>query len=193
MNWLAHLQLADLAGADLAASLLPDLVNVTTLSNLSDQQKIAIQLHQAIDRFTDAHPVVKRSKTLISPPYRRFAGILVDMFYDYCLSQVWAQYHPTPLDHFIAQSYTALLQNLSSTPEKAHRPLRYLVEQNWLGEYQTLQGIERSLQRVSQRFKRPTHLSPALIDLREQENTFIQEFQIFYPDLLTHSKQSLKH
>ncbi|WP_020397152.1 hypothetical protein [Thiolinea disciformis] len=42
MNWLAHLQLADLVGADLAASLLPDLVNVTTLSHLSDQQKIAI-------------------------------------------------------------------------------------------------------------------------------------------------------
>lgn len=117
----------------------------------------------------------------------------MDIFYDYCLSQTREHYHLIPLDQFIAQSYTTLLQTLSSTPEKAHRPLRYLVEQNWLGEYQTLPNIEHSLQSVSQRFKRPTHLSPALIDLREQEDKFIQDFQLFHPELITHSKQSLKY
>ncbi|HEX7953720.1 MAG TPA: hypothetical protein VF523_11700, partial [Burkholderiales bacterium] len=49
----------------------------------------AIVMHRKIDSYTDAHPLVLASKARISPARRRYAGIMVDMFYDHFLAKYW--------------------------------------------------------------------------------------------------------
>lgn len=184
MNWLAHLHLAALVACDPAASLLPDLINVCTFDNFSNEQKRAIALHQAIDRFTDQHLTVLKSKRLITEPFTRFSGVLVDIFYDYCLCQSWQDYSQQTLPAFIYRTHLQIHQTIPQQPHQAQSILKRLIEQNWLSSYSNYAGIELSLARISQRIKRPTNLAPAIEQLRQLETYFMQDFQSFYPELI---------
>lgn len=183
MNWLAHLHLASLVKADFAASLLPDIINVRHLDAFDIKQQYAIKLHQAIDRFTDAHPTVKASKRLFNPTYTRFAGVLTDIVYDYCLSQSWSQHSVQALASFIAKVHSELHAQLPHLPYKSQVVLHHLIQQNWLSSYQTHVGLAQTFGRISTRLRQPTDLVPALIFLQEHEEQFKQDFQSFYPQL----------
>lgn len=188
MNWLAHVYLASLVGCEPAASLLPDLMNVRTFDHFTPTQARAIALHQAIDCFTDMHQSVLHSKRLITAPYVRFSGVLVDIFYDYCLCQAWATYSQQPLNQFIAEVHQQIQNTIPDQPEATRLIFQRLIEQNWLGSYSTQAGIELSLARISQRIKRPTDLAPAVEQLRAFEAIFNEDFQRFYPELCAYVK-----
>lgn len=183
MNWLAHLHLASLVACEPAASLLPDLMNVRTFDAFNAMQNRAITLHQAIDRFTDVHDTVRHSKGLITAPYVRFSGVLVDIFYDYCLSKNWYRYSEQTLHDFITQTHQQIEQAIPQQPPATQLIFQHLIAQNWLGSYQTHAGIELSLARISQRIRRPTDLAPAVEQLREFEVQLLEDFQVFYPEL----------
>ena len=103
-------------------------------------------MHQKIDGFTDTHPVVARSKRRMPPPYRRYAGVLVDVFYDHFLAAGWEQYSPeTSLDRFTQRTYGVLTENQNGLPPRLRRVVPFMVEQDWLGRYQTIEGVDRTL------------------------------------------------
>ena len=185
MNWLAHLHLASLVQADPAGSLLPDLINTRHLHLFTPEQQYAISLHQAIDRFTDQHPQVKLSKQRITPPFQRFAGVLIDIFYDYCLSQSWEFYATSSLNEFIQATHMQLAQT-KDLPAPVPNIIQHLIEQHWLASYQTVAGIELSLERISRRFKRPIQLAGAADNLKQIEIELLQDFNQFYPELILH-------
>ncbi|WP_026220994.1 ACP phosphodiesterase [Thiofilum flexile] len=191
MNWLAHLHLASMVQADPASSLLPDIINTRHLHLFTPTQQYAIQVHQTIDRFTDQHPQVKQSKQRITPPFQRFAGVLIDIFYDYCLCQSWELYDTERLSTFTNQTY-AQLAHSNALPPPAPAIIELLITQDWLGSYQTVEGIELSLKRISRRFKRPIDLAPAINNLKLIEKELMQDFNQFYPELITHVQLSAK-
>src|SRR5690606_41992882 len=51
-----------------------------------------IRLHQQVDRFTDSHDRFAISRRRFPAPYRRYAGVAVDMFYDHVLAQRWEDF-----------------------------------------------------------------------------------------------------
>ena len=51
-----------------------------------------ILLHRKIDTFTDAHPIFRQSKHRLVPTYNHYAGVLVDIYYDYFLAKHWKEY-----------------------------------------------------------------------------------------------------
>lgn len=188
MNWLAHIHLAQLAGCELAPSLLPDLMNVRNLESVTLSQARAIAIHQAIDRFTDQHALVLHSKGLISVPYTRFAGVLVDIFYDYCLCQHWQHHSKQALAEFLKAAHQAIQTAIPEQPLVTQPIFERLLEQQWLASYSSHAGIALSLARISQRIKRPTDLAPAVEQLIEHEARFQADFAVFYPELCAHVK-----
>jgi len=80
MNWLAHLFLSEKTPDSLMGNLLPDFLRNAELQALPREFDRGIRLHRIVDAFTDSHPVVLQSRRRLSPPYRRYAGIVVDMF-----------------------------------------------------------------------------------------------------------------
>lgn len=78
MNYLAHLYLVDDDPESLVGSLMGDFVKGGVNPARPPTIRHAILQHRRIDSFTDAHPLVKRSKQCIHPEFRRYAGILVD-------------------------------------------------------------------------------------------------------------------
>jgi len=58
-----------------------------------------------------------------SHPRRRFAAILVDVFYDHFLACHWTRYADLPLEDFTQQVYATLLPDIASYPERLQRIL----------------------------------------------------------------------
>ena len=55
-----------------------------------------IDLHRAIDVFTDSHDEVLAARELLPAPFRRYAGILLDMWFDHCLARDFDAGLPVP-------------------------------------------------------------------------------------------------
>src|SRR5258708_9145485 len=85
-----------------------------------------IELHRAIDEFTDHHPVVKLSKNRLRPKYRHYSGVIVDIFYDHFLAANWNTYSEEPLDRYAARVYQIVLEHKTILPERLHQILPYI-------------------------------------------------------------------
>ena len=103
MNYLAHLHLGGQRPEELLGSLYGDFVKGRLQGQYSPAIESAIQLHRSIDVFTDAHPLVDQSLSRFTQTRRRYAGIVLDVFFDHCLARDWARYADQPLERFIGQ------------------------------------------------------------------------------------------
>ncbi|MBB5037152.1 acyl carrier protein phosphodiesterase [Prosthecobacter dejongeii] len=186
MNWLAHLFLSEPCPAFRIGNVLPDLVKQAQLVSLPEAYQRGIRQHRRIDAFTDTHPVVRRSILRLGPEYRRYGGILTDMFYDHFLSLSWASFSPQPLPLFTAEVYASFDDHREMIPAEAHPPLDGMKDENWLGNYGEMEGLADTLRRIGLRFRRPVNLAAAM-KVFQQEYAGIQEdFHEFFPALTRH-------
>src|SRR5690349_14540980 len=92
MNWLAHLRLAPREPLLRLGNLAGDFVRGVYVSALHGGLQRGIAMHRAIDRFVDAHHAVRTAKERLQPPFRRFAGVLVDVWFDHFLARGWQRF-----------------------------------------------------------------------------------------------------
>ena len=190
MNFLTHLFLASPDADWMLGSLVADFVRSRDGTGFPDTIRAGIRLHQRIDSFTDAHLVVAASKRRLHPPYRRFAGILLDMFYDHYLAARWAQYSPsTTLEVFTQQVLRFLEQRQSILPDRLKLISSRMIEEDWLVSYRTIEGIDRSLKRLSRRLRRENPVGEGIVLLRTRYDELESDFESFFPDLVEFTQQ----
>jgi acyl carrier protein phosphodiesterase len=182
MNFLAHLHLGGPAPEQLLGSLYGDFVKGPLEGRFAPRLEAAIRLHRAIDAYTDSHPRVLAALSRFSPERRRYAGIILDVFFDHCLAQRWQAYHPEPLGHFTGQVY-AVLRRTPDLPGRLATIAPLMIADDWLGSYQHFEVIGRVLQGISRRLSRPEGLQGAMPELRELYTVLMEDFQGFYPEL----------
>ena len=191
MNWLAHLLLAESNPEARLGNLLGDLVKGKERDALNSKLQRGLKCHQAIDIFTDKHPVVKHSKQKINSEYRRFAGILIDVFYDYILANNWEAYSDVSLAEFTTTVYSSWSNHLNSLPIYPQGVIYRLIAEDWLGSYVSLVGIESTLARISWRLNRRNNnrqydLTRAIDELTNNYEELERDFQLFFPQLQSH-------
>jgi len=191
MNWLAHLHLSEPTQEFRLGSLLPDLAPKPELALMPALFQPGINHHRKVDLFTDTHPVFRRSIARIEPPYRRFGGVLVDIFYDHYLASHWSTYSASPLADFIAEAYQGFEKQWHLVSETTRHRLQQMQAEDWLSSYQNVAGIAKTLERISHRLSRPTVLDSAVIVLEKHYDAFYEDFDAFYPELQIHA--SSKH
>jgi acyl carrier protein phosphodiesterase len=189
MNFLAHLYFADDTADSRMGSLLGDFVKGKPDPAFSQETLHGILLHRAIDEFTDRHPIVRSSKALISPPRRRFAGIIVDICYDHCLCHHWSQYSDTSLAAFTQHTYASLESYTGFLPDPANRVIQRFIDEDWLQSYQSIEGISSVLNRVSKRLRRTNSLYGSVDELTQHYQTLNDQFLGFFPELIQFVKQ----
>ncbi|MEH6566168.1 MAG: ACP phosphodiesterase [Halopseudomonas sp.] len=184
MNFLAHLLMGSQSPQQALGSLLGDFVKgpVQQIA-LPEEVRGGIWLHRRIDVFTDSHPLVLQSKARISPARRRFAGIMVDMFYDHLLARHWEQFADLPLAEFSQQSYRYLLQHPELIPANAWPVIRHMSENDWLGSYAQLPHLHRALDNMARRLRRDNSLPGAVTELEADYLSFEADFLGFMPDV----------
>ena len=100
MNYLAHLFLSEDIPEGRIGNFLGDFVKTSPLDQYPLLMRRGIALHHKIDLYTDTHSVVHTSIKRITPDRRRYAGVLIDVFYDHFLAVHWSQYSAIPLHDF---------------------------------------------------------------------------------------------
>jgi acyl carrier protein phosphodiesterase len=192
MNYLAHLYLAEEHSESLLGNLLGDFVKGAVGAGYSEEVRKGIELHRKVDRYTDSHSLVRASIQLISPHRRRFAGVMVDIFYDHLLAKNWQRYSPIPLAEFSQNIYQILRVNQPLLPARLQHMLPYIIEEDWLTSYRDLSAIDRALNRIAnrirKRFGRDNSLLNSIEELQANYQQLDSHFHTFFPDLIDYVK-----
>jgi len=183
MNWLAHLHLPEPTPACRLGSILPDFVSITALTGLPPEFQRGIQRHRQIDAYTDAHPIFRRSIQRLGPPFRRFGGILIDIYYDHFLARDWATFADTKLPDFAAEFYASFDTHWTDIPADARPRLQAMRAHNLLCSYREMDGISKVLTCIGGRLRRPFDLAASISILERDYDTFRTDFHEFFPQL----------
>lgn len=182
MNYLAHLYLSPPHEDAWLGSLLGDFVKGAIGERYAPPVAAAIRLHRRIDSFTDAHAAVQRSKSRISRARRRYAGIMIDMFYDHFLARSWEEFHDEPLAAFSARVYALLERRRAELPETMQFVAQRMAARDWLGAYASAATIHGALDRISGRLRRANRLAGAGEELLADYAGFESDFRAFLPE-----------
>jgi len=158
LNFLAHLHLS------------PNLPEVRVFNFTADgfkgrawrerstaAQRLGVDLHRHIDEFADAHELSKRAKQLLHPHVGKYAGVALDLLGDYFLHKHWSWAQAQmgrddrTADHFIGQCLDEISGNQDLLKGRASRMAPFLLRENWLMSYETLDGLRAAAAGISHR------------------------------------------
>lgn len=189
MNYLAHLHLGGQRPGQLLGSLYGDFVKGRLQGQFDPEVEAAIALHRRIDVFTDRHPLVDIALGRFTETRRRYAGIVLDVFFDHCLARDWPLYADRPLEQFTADVYQVLSRE-QQLPERLAKIAPHMVANDWLGSYREFEVLEQVLRGISRRLTRPEELAGAMAELRRLYEPLSEDFNLFYPQLQDFAVQS---
>ena len=183
MNFLAHLWLAGPDEGARLGAVAGDFVKGALPGDLPPDIAAGVALHRAIDAFADAHPAFQASRARVGGAHRRFAGVMVDMFYDHFLAAQWARWHPDePLAGFAARQYALLAAHRHRLPARALPVLARMAEHDWLTAYREVDTIVFALDRIAGRLTRPEPFLGCGEALRTDYAGFAADAQHFLAD-----------
>jgi acyl carrier protein phosphodiesterase len=110
-----------------------------------------IMLHRAIDTFTDTHEATREAKEIFRPAYRLYSGAFVDVLYDHFLAADHTEFTENSLSDFSQQVYSILDNQAHWMPEYFARMFPSMKQHNWLLNYRSRSGIQKSLGGVVRR------------------------------------------
>ena len=180
MNFLAHALLAGDEPALIVGGVVGDWVKGLLPAGLPADLVRGVALHRAIDSHAETHPAFCRSRNRVSPARRRYAGILVDIFYDHLLARDWP--HAEPLAETCQGIYAHLADWREQLPEHARPAMALMAREDWLGSYAGLDGIADVLWRMSQRARRPNPLAGGEVEFIADAAGFAEDFAEWYVD-----------
>jgi acyl carrier protein phosphodiesterase len=191
LNFLAHIYLSNNIPNIIIGNFIADHIPGNHFTHFHPEIQKGILLHREIDTFTDAHSIVRKSKRRLHPRYRHYKGVIIDIFYDHYLAKNWANYSDVPLADFAQSFYDLLEDNFEILPDKTKHLLPYLIEYNWLYNYQYIEGIQKVLNGMNNRTKQKSQMNLAVEDLRNLHSEFEEDFTVFFEDLRNFSNQKL--
>ncbi|WP_138991835.1 ACP phosphodiesterase [Larkinella sp. C7] len=189
MNILAH---AYLSGDDeglLIGNFIADFIKGNPghpRHGLSTAVQRGIWLHRQIDQFTDQHPLVEEMRILVRPRCHKYAGAAIDVFLDHFLAVHFTAISGRSLTEFVPAFYQFLKNHRTQLPDAAWRMAGYMMQHDWLTNYQFLEGIDRSLKGMARRTAFPSNLDTAIEDLNDNYDSFEEHFHRFFPELQQH-------
>jgi acyl carrier protein phosphodiesterase len=184
VNFLAHTYLSGGNEEIIVGNFMGDYVKGKNYLLFPEQVKKGILIHRDIDSFTDMHEVTRRSKQRLSSRYHKYAGIIIDIFYDHFLASLWSSYSTLPLNEFVSRTYDLLKRNYKVLPDSIKRWFPTFLENNWMMAYTTVEGIELVLERMSANTSLPDHSAFAVEVLRNQYSIFMEDFLEFFPTII---------
>lgn len=184
MNHLAHALIAVRCGGSIVGNLLGDFVKGRPEDRWSGEVLDGIRLHRRVDALTDAHPATARSLRRFRPEFRRWGGVLADIFYDHLLARGWDELGEGTLRAFSDRVLAELEAARPELPERMLLFVDYMHASDLLVSYAEVEGVDRALQGVSRRVRRANPLGRGVEELEREESGFESDFRELFPDLL---------
>jgi acyl carrier protein phosphodiesterase len=192
MNFLAHTYLSGCKEEIIVGNFMGDYVKGRNYVHLPELVRKGILIHRDIDTYTDAHPITRRSRLRLVERYHKYAGVIVDIFYDHFLASKWGDYCGIPLEEYVDRTYDLLKRNYKSLPQGIKVWFPTFLENNWMLAYKTVDGIELVLDRMSANTSLPDHTDFAIERMRDRYEEFEQDFQEFFPGIIDFIEEKYK-
>lgn len=184
MNFLAHIYLSGNSDEISIGNFIGDYVKGRDYNHYPDLIRKGILLHRSIDDFTDHHPVVRRSKSFLYEKYRRYSGVIVDVFYDHFLTVEWDNFSQQPLLDYVSHFYKNLLVHRVFLPQAIKNFLPSCMVESWIETYGTLDGIKKVFRKMSRRTSLPKNSWQSVRELKRNYSAFREDFVEFFPLLI---------
>lgn len=181
MNYLAHAYLSFNQPAIVVGNLISDYVKGKKQFDYPDDIRRGIVLHRSIDTFTDEHPVTKRAKDIFRPYYRLYSGAFIDVVFDHFLANDKQQFTENSLYQFSQEVYAILDSYQGHLPEPFRQIFPYMKKYNWLFNYRTRSGIERSFEGLTHRARYISESLPAFALFEQHYTQLQQQYTQFFP------------
>ena len=189
MNFLAHIYLSGNNELVTIGNFVADGVRGNKYKDYSDEIQLGILLHREIDTFTDAHPIFRRSTKRLHKSYGHYSGVIVDIFYDHFLAKNWSAYSTIPLSKYVNEFYKSLRTNFELLPTRFKHLTPFLIEDNWLLSYASIEGIQQVLNGMNRRTNGKSQMNKATTELKEYYNDFESDFTAFFEELVNFSNK----
>lgn len=189
MNVLAHALLAVPDEDLMFGGLIADFLRGRIDPALPRGVRLGVALHRAVDVHTDAHPEVVAARALFEAPYRRYAGILLDIWFDHLLARDWTAYGVGSLHEFSQRVQALLAARDAELPANMRRFARYLRAHDLPERYRETATIAEVLRGMSMRLSRANPLAEALPLLQRNAEALDRHFAAFFPQLSAYARE----
>lgn len=187
MNFLAHAYLSFKDPDILAGNMISDYIKGKKQYDYSFRIHQGILLHRAIDSYTDSHQAVKKAKEVFKDAYRLYSGAFTDIAFDHFLAIDKNEFPYGTLEKFTLSVYESLERSFPALPPVFQQLFPYMKKQNWLYNYGTAEGIERSFRGLTHRAKYINESNSA-IEVFHKHYLFLDEcYRVFFPELKSHA------
>ena len=184
MNHLAHAFLAGANDEVLLGGLLGDFWRGAPDPHWPAAIRAGVVLHRKIDVYTDSHADVAAARALFAPPLRRYAGILLDVYFDHVLAAQWPRHAREPLAALSARVQRRLQANRHWLPPQLNRFADYFHHAGLFASYAERAMIERVLAGIGRRLKHDNPLASAGPALWQRDAELNAAFARFFPELV---------
>lgn len=184
MNFLAHLLLAENEDEARVGQVLADFVSAASIGTFAAGIQAGIRAHQRIDAFTDSQPTFARARRRLHPPYRRWGGVLLDVYFDHFLANAWDRHGDgSRLPEFAESCYQTLRQYRHLPARGFQVAIDAMRRDNWLVRYRDLRGIDRTLRGIARHCSHENPLNTGIKVLEANYESLRSDFEIFFPEL----------
>lgn len=194
MNHLAHALLADAGGIEFAlGSAQGDFLHGHPDPAWPAARQAGLLFHRAIDHYTDAHPDVVAARHGFDPPLRRYAGIVLDIWFDHLLVRGWNHLVPgEPLARFAPRWLALLGDHAAELPESLRSFMAWMHAHGLPEAYGDPATLDVVFHALARRLSRPSPIGDALPALQARAPLLQRHFDAFFPDLAAHARE-LRH
>ncbi len=192
MNYLAHIYLSQEIKELTIGNFIADSIKGNKFQHFPKKIKDGIILHRALDTFTDKHPIVRKSTHRLFPAYSHYSGVVVDILYDHFLAKNWNEYSEVPLFEYTQNFYDLLKENYEILPLRVQQFLPYMIQDNWLYNYATIEGIGKILYQMDHRTKNRSKMQFATKELELYYPLFEAEFKAFFNEIIKYSSAQIQ-
>lgn len=192
MNFLAHLLLSGDEKAVIFGNFIGDGVKGAELTEYPSAVQTGISLHRFIDYYTDTHEQTEVGRKIIRPSFRKYAGVVLDMYFDHFLNRNWELYKSEPLPQFISRMHAILDEREPQMPAKTKRFYGYMKSYNWLLQYGDLDTLAEVFRGMAHRTPFESNMEYAVPVLEQHYNELEEVFFRFFPELINASAHFLE-
>ncbi len=193
MNYLAHAYLSFEQPEILVGNIISDYIKGKKQYDYPLPIQKGIQLHRAIDTFTDGHPATKQAKKYLAPAVGTYSGAFIDIVFDHYLALDVSRFPTTDaLSVFSENAYHTLNLYQDIFPEKFQRVFPHMKQNNWLYNYQYEWGIEKSFASITRRATYLTESESCFELWKEHYDPIKQLYQSFFPELKAYALDFLQ-
>jgi len=191
MNHLVNLYLSRNLGEKMLGCMIGEIVRTSNTDKYTQNIIDGIELNKKISQFVKEHPAYERSRMKLNPKYSKHSGKIIDIFYDHFLAANWNKYSNDSLQEFSKGAYQFIEENHSILPYKLRKLISVMINDNWLVKFASVNGTHTFMREITRRDTFQTNLEYSLEDLINQYNSFKEDFEELFPQLIQYVHETV--